>query len=379
MPRARLAHWCTSAILSLLAARGAAHAELTDAAGSDYAAICDRRGVPLPPDFGGPPDLGCAGAGCVTGLWHRSGQLAKADGNAGRAPGGEAQSFNSSDLSELFFYVSTSARAPGLCIANARRKNGYTDFFGVICQGTNGKVCFWDQGGSCKNLPGCFQFTDHLVLPLPRGAVAIASPIPVRAPVSGPRWVGGAGLPGSAADSNGEGVCSDCHAGENAFVNHPGTATDILSASTDKWGDAEHLPAREYWFPARWPDPIVPSFDSEIHRAWPQNPGPGPSAHAGSVCFRCHRKEGAGGRFPTISTGLPRYCDRVLEAATTRTNPVPTCAHGDASCPSGAMPPAGHMASPSYPKDAFARYARDVACSAAAAPSAVSRAAPRRR
>jgi hypothetical protein len=352
------------AVLALLALGSVARAELTDATGSDYAALCETRGVPLPPDFGGPPDRRCAGAGCATGSWHRSGQLARSDGNARRAPHGEAQSFNSGDLSELFYYVSTSARTPGLCVANARRKAGYTDFFGVICQGTNGKVCFWDQAGPCKNLPGCFPFTDHLVLPLPRGAVTIASPTPGRTPTSGPRWVGGAGLPASAADSNGEGVCSDCHAGENAFVNHPGTATDILSASTNRWGDAKHLPARAYWFPTRWPEPIVPTFDSEIHRPWPQNPGPGPSSYAGSVCFDCHAKGGVGGRFPSVSNQLPRYCDRVLETATNRTNPVPACASGDRSCPSGAMPPPGHAPSPSYPKDPFARYARDVACGA---------------
>jgi hypothetical protein len=361
---------CASlSILTSIVLESAARAEITDAMGSDYATLCSERGVPLPPDFGGPPDPRCAGEGCVTGKWRRSGQLAKADGNAGRAPSGEAQSFNSSDLSELFYYVSRSARAPGLCVANARRRDQYTDFFGVICQGTNGKVCFWDQAGPCKNLPGCFSFTDHLLLPLPGGAAAIASPAPGRIPKSGPRWVGGAGLPGSAADSNGEGVCSDCHAGENAFVNHPGTATDILSASSNRWGDSKHLPGREYWFPTRWPDPIVPSFDSETQGAWPQNPGPGPSSHAGSACFRCHTKDGVGGRFPILSTRLPRYCDRVFKTATTRTNPVPACAARDRSCPSGAMPPAGHTPSPSYPQDPFARFARDVACGAAAGTS----------
>lgn len=227
-------------------------------------------------------------------------------------------------------------------------------------------MCFWDQAGSCKNLPGCFPFTDHLVLPLARGAVTVASPTPGRTPTSGPRWVGGAGLPGSAVDSNGEGVCSDCHAGDNAFVNHPGTATDILAASTNKWGDAKHLPAREYWFPSRWPEPIVPVFDSETHGPWPQNPGPGPSSHEGSVCFGCHVKSRVGGRFPSVSDQLPGYCERVFATATNRTNPVGACASGDGSCPTGAMPPAGHTPSPSYPKDPFARYARDVACHAAA-------------
>jgi hypothetical protein len=352
------------ALLASLALEGAARAELTAASGSDYAALCENRGVPLPPDFGGAPDPRCAGAACATGQWHRSGQLSRADGNASRAPSGEAQSFNSPDLSEIFYYVSTSERAPGLCVANARRKNGTTDFFGVICQGTNGKVCFWDQGGSCKSSPGCFPFTDHLVLPLRRGAVTIASAVPGRAPTSGPHWVGGAGLPSGAAGSNGEGVCSDCHAGENAFVNHPGTATDILRASANHWGGATHLPSRQYWFPVRWPDPIVPSFDSELRGAWPENPGPAPSSRADSVCFSCHRDSGPGGRFPRLSRALPGYCNRVLGTATNRTNPVHPCARGDLSCPSGAMPPTGHAPSPSYPSDPFARYARDVACSA---------------
>ncbi|HEX4405096.1 MAG TPA: hypothetical protein VH560_09730 [Polyangia bacterium] len=352
----------TVALVVWLAFGSDARAELTESAGSDYAALCEKRGVPSPPVFGGAPDPRCAGAGCVTGQWHRSGQLSQADGNASRVPDGEAQSFNSPDLSEIFYYVSTAEHAPGLCVANARRKNGATDFFGVICQGTNGKVCFWDQGDSCKGPPGCFPFTDHLVLPLRGGAVTIASTQPGRAQTSGPRWVGGAGLRNGVSGSNNEGVCSDCHAGENAFVNHPGTATDILGASTNRWGGATHLPSRQYWFPVQWPDPIVPAFDSELRRAWPENPGPGPSSHADSVCFSCHRKGGAGGRFPGLSRALPGYCNRVLGTATNRAKPVPACARGDLSCPSGAMPPTGPAPSPSYPSDSFARYARDVAC-----------------
>jgi hypothetical protein len=351
-----------AASFALLATASAAHAELTDAQGTEYGALCNKRGVPLPPPFGGPPDPRCARTGCVTGLWHESGQLSKADGNASRVPNGEAQSFNSSDLSDIFYYVDRSGRTPGLCVANARRKSGYTDFFGVICQGTNGKTCYWDQGGSCKNLPGCFQYADRLVLPFPKGAVKITSTVEGEIPTGGPHWVGGAGLVGSAAGSNGEGVCSDCHAGENAFVNHPGTATDILSASSNKWGGRDHLPAREYWFPSAWPDPIVATFDSEIQRPWPQNPGPGSSSYSGSVCFDCHVKGGAGGRLPAISNELPHYCDRILETATKRRNPVTACPRADRSCPTGAMPPPGHEHSPSYPSDPFARFVRDGAC-----------------
>jgi hypothetical protein len=348
------------ALVALAGASGA-RAELTDTSGAAYAALCERRGVPLPPAFGGAADPSCVSAGCATGLWHESGRLAKADG----ARNGEAQSFNSPDSSDIFYYVSRSKRNPGLCVANARRKNGFTDFFGVICQGTNGRVCFWDQGASCKDLPGCFPYTDHLVLPLAGGAVTIASPNPDHLPTSGPHWVGGAGLVGSAPGSNGEGVCSDCHAGENAFVNHPGTATDILSASSQKWGGANHLPTRQYWFPAVWPDPIVPSFDSEIHQAWPQNPGPGVSSHAGSVCFDCHAEGGPGGRFPALSSNLNGYCERVFETVTNRRNPERACDKADRACPNGAMPPPGHGPSPSYPSDPFAKYIRDTACGTA--------------
>jgi hypothetical protein len=323
--------------------------------------------VPLPPDFGGAPDPSCARAGCATGLWRESGQLSKADGNAARLQNGEPQSFNAPDSSDIFYYVDESSRTPGLCVANARRRNGYTDFFGVICQGTNGKVCFWDQAGVCKNLPGCFRYTDRLVVPFPQGAVTITSIAPGAIPAQGPRWVGGAGLPGAAPGSNGEGVCSDCHAGENAFVNHPGTATDILSASANKWGGPDRLPSRAYWFPSAWPEPIVASFDSELRRPWPQNPGPGPSAYPGSACFGCHVEGGRGGRFPALTNQLPSYCDRVLDTAIKRANPHPACARSDRACPSGAMPPPGHGPSPSYPSDPFARYARDGACHATAA------------
>jgi hypothetical protein len=256
-------------------------------------------------------------------------------------------------------YFSVSSSPEGLCVAAPREGGKGTDFFGVICQGINGKTCFWDQAADCANLP-CFQWNSG-------GLVVPASPLIISSTTQASTdWIGGLALAGG-----GNGTCSDCHAGENGFANHPGTATDLVGRG---------LVSPSVWFPNEWPDPIVPYFDSSVATgetngflpdtlggAWPQNPGPSTysSSYSSDKCFTCHVQTGPGRRFPKISLQLPGYCTTDLYSATHRVA-APNCA-GNIDCPSGAMAPAATMppTAPSYNTDPFAEAMLGTNCNAA--------------
>src|SRR5580704_7336893 len=174
--------------LGIAATATTARAELTAASGTAYDSLCLQRGVPLPPNFGGSIPSTYVGA---NNGWTYNGQLALADGNGVS----EEQSFNGFNTVDIFYSVSTSPS--GICMAAPRNNNGGpgTDFFGVICQGTNGKVCFWDQAPSCttSGTPApCFGWSiGHMPgVVIPPTKVVIAS-----STQSTPDFIGGALLP----------------------------------------------------------------------------------------------------------------------------------------------------------------------------------------
>jgi len=101
---------------------------------------------------------------------------------------------------------------------------------------------------------------------------------------------------GAALANHPGGTCSDCHAGENPFSIHPGTALDLGSA----------LQVSGLWY-----DPIIPA-------GWPENPSP---INSPGVCATCHVAGGPGGRFPAVSTELSSYGNVVLANAINRTLP----------------------------------------------------------
>jgi hypothetical protein len=319
---------------SLVTATNAA-AELTDKAGADYATLCDMRGVPLPPPFGGPSNP-----------WTRSGQLTVRAGNP--------QSFNTNGVADIFYYKQTQTTSPqGLCMAAAFADSAVggstTTLFGVICQGLTGKVCFWDQATSFPWNP-----TTNTLATFPN-PVTITSKNPND--LVNAQWVGGMDL---VNDENG--TCSNCHSGANAFNNHPGTATDLLGRG---------LVTSQYWFPSQWPDPIVPIYDASSNPpgAWPQNPGPG-KPFAGSACMACHQVGLRGGAFPTLSNRLGDWCGTVLGGATSRLNNL--ClgtwnpfSGGDITCPTGAMPPSNTATTTNSSMDPYVQNAMTVACQAA--------------
>ena len=225
----------------------------TNLGGQAYIDQCRAEGVPIPPAWGSPQ-------------WQSKGALSK--------------KFIISNLEAVVYtFESTSPR--GICIALPRFPLGATSIgtLGIICQGNDtSRACFWDNNG-----------------PVPSaGTTPLLS------------------FKGGAALVNGNGVCTDCHAGENPFIVHPGTALDrgaILK-------------------PNRWVEPIVAA-------SWPQNPGPstlleGIALAAGeNSCIGCHNPSGS--RFPAVSTELPGYCATILGSAFSSTGTMPPGNAGNAT------------------------------------------------
>jgi hypothetical protein len=299
----------------------AARAELTVKSGAEYAALCSGRGVPLPPAFGG-----------GTNAWTYFSTV----------PVGE--SFNNGSPVDIYYWKQTTGNT-GLCVAATRpvdngTQSTTTDFFGVICQSTSGRVCFWDQASGTPFTWN--RATGHLTVPNP--AIVITSTNAAQIPTSGPRWVGGQDLTTGGPNVN-TGACSRCHAGENAFINNS-PATNLKSTV-----------GASYWFPTAWPRPIVPAYDSISSQftghPWPENPGPGNFAgYPAGSCTGCHNSGGTGstgGRFPQLSTELNGngYCDILNKVGSNPAN-------------LGGMPPSGP--NPSYPSDLFIKRMIDVGC-----------------
>ncbi|HVZ71418.1 MAG TPA: malectin domain-containing carbohydrate-binding protein [Polyangia bacterium] len=300
----------------------------TTNSGTAYAKQCQQQLVPLPPSFGGSGT--CAACfqgtgsctGCKAGAWTYSGQL---------SPRETQQSFNGPGQVEMFYYESTDASAPGLCMMAARKGGDLPlDFAGVICQSAfTGAECFWDLGDYSKltwnGNGGTANEDGHMFVPTT--ALVVTSTTS-----SSTTWVGGASLTADNTAHQYQNECSDCHAGRNGFNNHPMTATDLpgrglIGSATD-------------WFPVSWPSPIVPAWDpgaASFGKPWPLNPGPEPTTGIqNSVCFSCHTEGGIGGSFPSVSMATPRYCGVLLTEATRRSND--NCSSSDINCPTGAMP-----------------------------------------
>jgi len=319
----------------------------TKLAGTAYAKQCQQQLVPLPPNFGGTSGgTQCstcfAGTGqctgCKAGAWTYSGQLSNVENE---------QSFNGSKPVDMFFWQSTAADAPGLCMMAARKgSDAALDFVGVICQSAAGAVCFWDRTIPSQMLWDGFvggpNENGHVIVPNPALTITSTTSIPTPA-----AFVGGDDLIATSATHSYQQPCSDCHSGRNAFNNHPFTATDLPGRGL--------ISSAAGWFPAAWPSPIVADWDpgaSALGAPWPLNPGPGPAAgFAPTVCFGCHTEGGSGGIFPSVSTATPNYCGTMLMEATRRSNH--DCSGTDINCPTGAMP-ASLAATPPSSGDQFA-------------------------
>jgi hypothetical protein len=171
-------------------------------------------------------------------------------------------------------YTLSSTSPPGLC-AIAIRADGTFD---ALCQGANGKACFWEAD---QNF-----WPKHDV-----------RPPPPQLPESGELDI--VGLIPAAPD---QGVaCTKCHAGENAFVAH-------VTA-----GHPTNQRALAGWMPAQSYAPIVP-------RAWaPQDGALSTSDYPRSCLGGCHDRGGpkGAGRLPRLRDLAYDYCD-MLKTVTSR-------------------------------------------------------------
>jgi len=218
----------------------------TQAGGPEYVEECRRAGVPIPPDWGSPE-------------WKSKGFL--------------TTDFLASPQSEIFAVESESPR--GVCMALPRSSGNTISLLGMICLGTEtSKSCFWDNQRNKQ------QFNIQKGTAVPLSAFA-----------------GGADLNGGTG-----GVCTDCHAGENPYIVHPGQPMDLGNKIV----------------PKAWQDPLV-------HPSWPQNPGPTTAlngivltAPAELPCTSCHA---SGRHFPEVSTQTPGYCGLILPSAFKLTMP----------------------------------------------------------
>lgn len=237
---------------------GIAKFALTDVDSDDYIKLCRDQGVPIPPD------------------WKPENGDDDKDRGDWRFEGTQNLNFASdAPVSEVYtFDTGNTGKPNGLCMALPRIRNGRIDLLGIICHSRdNGKACFWDNFG-----------------------IGLSQTVPLE------DFIGGNDLPG------GGNTCSNCHAGENPYVVHPGTAIDI--------GTAQDSPV--------WHDPLVPA-------SWPQNPGPTsllnfiPLNPGERDCRECHTQNDQG-RFPEVGAlnqaGVGNlYCGTVLRNATNFTMP----------------------------------------------------------
>ena len=226
--------------------------------GAAYIAECDAAGVPIPPGWGDP-------------LWRPTGSLSN------------SQEFISAGLTAKP-YVYSSSSPLGSCIALPRENTGAGNYplLGIICLGkVSGKACFWDN----QQIGG--------------GGTGIGFNIPVGASVPLSGFLGGADLNGGTG-----GTCTACHAGENPFNIHPGTA--LGHPALDSTSAGAITTTADVWY-----DPIV-------HADWPQNEFISTliAQPEAAQCVGCHSGSVPGGRFPKLSNELINdYCPAVLKNA----------------------------------------------------------------
>lgn len=246
----------------------------TEAIGAAYMAECTAAEVPTPPAINGTTESGAP-------LWHREGELSPNDMfiDEPQYPAQPAE-------------LSSYQNADGVCMMLQRIADpdrAAMAIAGVICQSRRtGKACFWDFA---------MHYRPGTKIPIGVPNIEIDS--------AGRYAKGGRELLGSPG-----GICSDCHAGENAFYIHPDAKLD---GGPRKMGD---VPAARRNFRAPWAQPIVPTL-------WPQNRLPLAPALVPDACRGCHDETGPAGRLPRLSRGISGYCGFLKETLQLTMPPAP--------------------------------------------------------
>lgn len=246
----------------------------TPLGGPAYADECRRNGVPLPPDWGSPQWRGPTTLG--------------------------TDFLGSTPIADMYVFENDQ----GMCAALPRHDGRTIALLGVICLGVqSSKSCYWDNQ---------------------RNKLQFDIPVGSRFSIVND-FAGGADLRGGQG-----GQCTDCHAGENPYVVHPGEPAMAFARG----------------LPAFWHQPLV-------HPLWLQNQGPGTTLNSVTLgssdrsCLDCHKRPGAvQHRFPVVSNLMPGYCGTVLPNAFNRTMPsagnaAPYKKHYDALQAACRQPPPG--------------------------------------
>jgi hypothetical protein len=279
--------------------------------GYAYAADCAKQGVPVPPPIklNADGDLSPAAANGWQVATRNASQLAAAGLPAGKAqqqihsylePSQQPGLANKS--SKMYFWIPPAKAAnQGICIANPimddpAAPEPRVTALGIICQSVSAKTkfpmrgayrshaCFWDNNGSLDSTRS-HSFTDGSFLAPPEPLTAMPNPA-IHLP-----------------DDN---RCTECHAGENAFVIMPDDANDMAFRSYDAVRPAKNFHDHSNWFipliQANWPQ--------NVYRAY--TAGTATNPNDGANCGGCHTSTFAG-RLPSMQGVNPRdnlykYC-----------------------------------------------------------------------
>jgi hypothetical protein len=225
-----------------------------------YSAQCRAAGVPAPPNWDGNTDTTIPVGWVSPNGWRKQGVL---NTNYLTPPG----MFHNARTT-VFSYVSTAPK--GLCIAlpiiqDAVGTPNVIDALGIICEGvsttgssstSNAKACFWDNNGD----------------------VTLMTNTPY--PIESNKFKAPPNLP----DDN---QCTDCHAGENAFITHPSTPIQTAKDQFNATGAPNFITGNNWYTPM-------------VQATWPTNPEAKPYPSGNGLCSGCHTATGAG-RLPNVN------------------------------------------------------------------------------
>jgi hypothetical protein len=254
-----------------------------------YDTECSNANVPLPPKWG----TSTLGDG-LNGTWKDNGTYP------------HLEAFFGIEGGHVYYSRVTTGTKQGICVLNTHETDGCAGgLVDLICQGVNGKACFWE--GNITPTPQAPPFGPIDLLPVNlKGGTELNTATPM---VTG---------------------CPSCHAGENAFIAHnqPGHALNLGSL----------------WNPTspNWMDPIVKSGSIQNPIAPTNQFADWPASS--SNCTGCH-VSGNGGRFPKISaySNGGGFCG-LVEALTNLPGsmqgmpPSSTCGVNGGACPSTSDP-----------------------------------------
>ncbi len=195
--------------------------------------------------------------------------------------------------------VLTFENSKGMCIALPRYNSSKTtvEADGVICLSKiTSRVCIWDN--QMPTLDTTDDPKNMFIKTYPASAI-----VPIGVPTS-PGGIYQAG--GAEIENSANGICTDCHAGENPYIVHP--QTQLVGGTL--FGDLENN------FPMFGPLRYQPL----VAGSWPQNEASLATPFVSTECSGCHAFDGSGqgltaGRLPHLSNELQAYCDVILKLA----------------------------------------------------------------